>query len=201
MHDIKRYAVIVLVALGSAGHHGQVPSPTRSHVETLASERFGGRQAGSDGERLAADYLVAQLTRLGARPLPGRNDMFVPFEFVAGSRDAGATLRIGAAPFTSPRDVQALSYSDEGEVSGAVVFAGYGIVVPDSQNFGYDSYATLDVKDKVVVVLRYFPEDADPKTKSILARSTSRETSTRKSSSCRAGSSRPRMGGAPSSLA
>ena len=43
-------------------------------------------------------------------------------------------------------------------------------MVPDSQNFGYDSYAGLDVKDKVVVVLRYFPEDADQKTRSILAR-------------------------------
>jgi Peptidase family M28/PDZ domain/PA domain len=42
--------------------------------------------------------------------------------------------------------------------------------VPESQNFGYDSYATLDVKDKVVVVFRYFPEDADPKTRQILAR-------------------------------
>ena len=51
-----------------------------------------------------------------------------------------------------------------------MVFAGYGIVVPDSQDFGYDSYAALDVKDKVVVVLRYFPEDADQKTRGILAR-------------------------------
>ena len=51
-----------------------------------------------------------------------------------------------------------------------MVFAGYGLVVPDSQDFGYDSYAGLDVKDKVVVILRYFPEDAEPKTKAILAR-------------------------------
>ena len=50
------------------------------------------------------------------------------------------------------------------------MFAGYGIVVPDSQGFAYDSYATLDVKDKIVVVLRYFPEDAEPKTKGILSR-------------------------------
>ena len=51
-----------------------------------------------------------------------------------------------------------------------MVFAGYGIVVPDSQNFPYDSYATLDVKDKVVLRPRYFPEDAEPKTKGILTR-------------------------------
>jgi hypothetical protein len=65
---------------------------------------------------------------------------------------------------------RALSFSDNGDAEGGVVFAGYGIVVPESQGFAYDSYATLDVKDKVVVVLRYFPEDADPNTKAILAR-------------------------------
>jgi Zn-dependent M28 family amino/carboxypeptidase len=42
--------------------------------------------------------------------------------------------------------------------------------VPDSQSVGYDSYAGLDVKDKIVLVLRYFPEDADQKTRAILAR-------------------------------
>src|SRR5205814_5078067 len=72
--------------------------------------------------------------------------------------------------FMQRSDVQALSFSDNGDVTGPVVFAGYGIVVPEAQNFGYDSYATLDVKDKVVLVLRYFPEDADVPTKQILAR-------------------------------
>ena len=67
-------------------------------------------------------------------------------------------------------DVRALSFSDNGDVEAPLVFAGYGIVVPESQGFGYDSYATLDVKDKIVLVLRYFPEDADQKTRGILAR-------------------------------
>ena len=66
--------------------------------------------------------------------------------------------------------MRALSFSDNGEASGDVMFAGYGIVVPESQNFGYDSYAALDVKDKIVLALRYFPEDADQKTRQILAR-------------------------------
>ncbi|MEW6322301.1 MAG: M20/M25/M40 family metallo-hydrolase [Acidobacteriota bacterium] len=150
-------------------------SATRAHVETLASEAFGGRQAGSPGERMAAEYIAQELARIGARPLPGRSDMFVPFEFTAGSRDGGSRVTVtreGQPPqtFAAPTAVQALSFSDDAEVSGDVVFAGYGLVVPDSQNFGYDSYATLDVKDKVVLVLRYFPEDADQKTRGILAR-------------------------------
>src|SRR5262245_12209490 len=143
---------------------------TRAYVETLASEKFAGREAGSPGERLAADYIASQLTRMGAKPLPGRSDMFVPFSFTAGSRDGGSRAVVGSTTYDTTKDVIALSFSDDGEVSAPVVFAGYGIVVPDTQNFGYDSYATLDVKDKIVLVLRYFPEDADQQTRGILAR-------------------------------
>jgi hypothetical protein len=146
---------------------------TRSHVEFLASERLEGREAGSQGERLAAEYLAAQLARIGARPLPGRADMFMPFEFTGGTRDGGSRVTLtagGSNTFSAPGDVRALPFSDDGEVSGNVVFAGYGLVVPESQNFGYDSYAALDVTDKIVVVLRYFPEDTDEQTRAILAR-------------------------------
>ena len=44
--------------------------------------------------------------------------------------------------------MQALSFSDDAQVSGPVVFAGYGLVLPASHALGYDSYAALDVKDK-----------------------------------------------------
>jgi Zn-dependent M28 family amino/carboxypeptidase len=154
-------------------------SKTRADVEVLASERLGGRQAGSEGARLAADHLVAELKKLGAQPLPGQKDYRLPFSFTAGVKDGGTTLQVAAPPdgdargvaqFDSTSQVQALSFSDNAEVSGPAVFAGYGLVVPESQNFGYDSYATLDVKGKVVVVLRYFPEDADQKTRTILSR-------------------------------
>jgi Zn-dependent M28 family amino/carboxypeptidase len=163
------------IGLSVATLSAQTPAPatapaTRAYVETLASEKFSGREAGSTGERQAGDYIAAQLARIGARPLPGRQDMFMSFEFTAGSRDGGSQLVMGNQRFTAPDDVVALSFSDDAAVSAPVVFAGYGIVVPESQNFGYDSYATLDVKDKAVVVFRYFPEDADKETKSILAR-------------------------------
>ena len=165
-------------------------SSTRQHVQTLASEKLDGRLTGSPGERLAAEYIESQLQRIGAKPVPGLSSFRVPFEYTAGNRDGGSTVSLqwrkdgvaggvvtgaaasgAAAPANIPgAQVRALSFSDNGDAEGDVVFAGYGIVVPDSQDFGYDSYATLDVKDKIVVVLRYFPEDADQKTKGILAR-------------------------------
>ena len=164
--------------------HAQL-SKTRAHVEVLASPRLEGRLAGSTGEKLASDYLVGELKTIGAKPLPGQTDYLLPFEFTAGTKDGGSAVSLTSAPKNGVEGgvvfgsvgsagpgalVRALSFSDNGDVEGAMVFAGYGIVVPESQGFAYDSYATLDVKDKVVVVLRYFPEDAEAKTKGILSR-------------------------------
>ena len=71
--------------------HAQA-SKTRAHVETLASPRLEGRLAGSNGERLASDFLVAELQKIGAKPLPGQKDFRLPFEFTAGTRDGGSTI-------------------------------------------------------------------------------------------------------------
>jgi hypothetical protein len=169
--------VATLLALPVQTLGQSTPTKTKAHVETLASDKLEGRLAGSAGERLAADYIAAELGRLGAKPVPGRSDAFHTFQFTAGTKDAGSNLVLtrdgdGHSPhvFMTTAHVQALSFSDSAAVTGPVVFAGYGLVVPDSQNFGYDSYAGLEVKDKVVLVLRYFPEDADQKTRAILAR-------------------------------
>jgi Zn-dependent M28 family amino/carboxypeptidase len=169
--------LLIVLALAAATLQGQtaIQSRTREHVQTLASEKFEGRMAGSAGEKLAADYIARELTRIGAQPLPGQKDLFQTFQFTAGTKDAGSNITVttpGGDPrvFSTVQHVQALSFSDSSEATGEVVFAGYGLVVPESQNFGYDSYAGLDVKDKIVLVLRYFPEDADQKTRAILAR-------------------------------
>ncbi len=159
----------VALLLATVATTQQMATRTREYVQTLASERFEGRLTGSNGERLAADYIAAQLQKLGATPLPGRTDDMLPFDFTAGTRDGGSSMAVRGS-MAPAGQVRALSFSDNGDVDGPIVFAGYGIVVPETQNVGYDSYAGLDVKDKIVLVLRYFPEDADQKTKALLAR-------------------------------
>lgn len=149
-------------------------SALESHVTTLASPEFGGRLTGTEGEQRAAAYLAEQLDALGAEPLPGEDDLLLDFEFTSGARDTGSTIRIetesGAAAFSDHTRIQALGFSDSTEVEGEAVFAGYGIRVPDSQDFGYDSYATLDVSGKIAVVLRYVPEDLEGEARAILNR-------------------------------
>ncbi|MDO8679311.1 MAG: M28 family peptidase [Acidobacteriota bacterium] len=168
------FAAVSLV-VATANAQTATATRTKTHVQTLASDKFEGRLTGSNGEKLAADYLIAELKRIGAKPLPGMADFRVPFTFTAGSKDGGSKITIAhqkgdASNFVGNTNILALSFSDTAQATGAVVFAGYGLVVPEAQNFGYDSYAGLDVKDKIVVVLRYFPEDADQKTRAILAR-------------------------------
>ena len=68
---MKRYAIAVVLAAQVFGSaiDAQV-SQTRTYVETLASPRLEGRLAGSNGERLAADYIVSELQKISAKPLP-----------------------------------------------------------------------------------------------------------------------------------
>lgn len=142
----------------------------------LASEALGGRLTGSEGARKAAEFLAAELVEMGALPLPGQDSVLVPFEFTAGVRDTGSVLRLTAkaggevVEWPGGDDLQALSFSDSATVEGEVVFAGYGLVIPEKEGFSYDSYFGLDIEDKIVVVLRYFPEDAEQATRAILSR-------------------------------
>jgi Peptidase family M28/PDZ domain/PA domain len=183
-HQRLLLVLAAVLAAAAVTHPTADASKLRTYVTTLASDTFGGRMTGTEGERLARQFIISELKRIGAKPLSGRSDFELPFEFTAGTRDGGSTVSFsienpprdgvvsGVVPGTpQPGSARALSFSDNGDVVQApIVFAGYGIVVPESQDFGYDSYAGLDVKDKVVLVLRYFPEDADQKTKAILSR-------------------------------
>ena len=57
-----------------------------------------------------------------------------------------------SAPISAPRSA--------GKISAPVVFAGYGITAND---YKYDDYAGLDVKDKFVLMLRmYWPKEKPP---------------------------------------
>ena len=74
------------------------------------------------------------------------------------ARPLGAPMQ-----FEVETDFRPLSFSANGEVEGEVIFAGYGLSVPGEPGVGYDSYAGLDVKDKIVLVLRYVPEQVEMK--------------------------------------
>ena len=168
----------VLVLLGTTqlacGEQLPVDLDTRVLVETLASDAFEGRRTGSVGSQQAADYIIDQLEAIGAKPLPGQTDFRQSFAFTVGVSDGGTALAVnpdgGARQQWTGEDIRALSFSDNGSVEGPLIFAGYGLAVPETDDFSYDSFATLDVTDKIVVALRYFPEDTEGTLRATLSR-------------------------------
>jgi Tol biopolymer transport system component/Zn-dependent M28 family amino/carboxypeptidase len=141
----------------------------RLHVEQLASEAMAGRLTGTEGERLATDYVASAFRALGLEPAGEDGSWFQPFAFEVGAAlGPGNRLAIegaaGARSLAPDSDWRPFAFSRDGEVAAApVAFAGYGIVTPPSDTeISYDSYGELDVEGKWVVVLRYLPEDLAP---------------------------------------
>ena len=133
----------------------------RAQVEWLAAPEREGRMTGSRGAATAAEWIADQLSDHGLRPLG--ESFFHPFEFHAGVKtiDEQNELRVNGRAYELRTDYQPISFSESGEVEGNVVFAGYGLSVPEGGGPRYNSYDDIDVKDRIVLVLRYVPEAVD----------------------------------------
>ena len=143
----------------------------RAEVEWLADPSRDGRMTGTPGAQASAEFLAGYLGGVGLQPLGG--DYFQPFEFDAGVKLVAEknALAVNGRAFPLDTDFRPIAFSDSGEAEGDVVFAGYGLSVPDDgKGAGYNSYEGLDVKDKIVLILRYVPESVDAKRRAQLNR-------------------------------
>ena len=127
-------------------------------IKALTTPAMEGRGDGSPGLTLAANLIEQRFRALGLQPA-GKNGYEQPFSVITGAKlKADNRLEItnggGKKDLKINQDFVPFSFSSSGETSGPVVFAGYGVT---AKEFSYDDYAHLDVKDKIVVVLRYEP--------------------------------------------
>jgi Tol biopolymer transport system component len=171
--EAARTAIAAAPKRAQAGENAGEFSPEitetdlRREVEWLADEGREGRMTGSLGAQATASWLADYFRQAGLQSF-GEN-FAMPFQFNAGERVLPEKTRLeiaGAGSRPSPakldQDFRPLPFSENGDASGEVVFAGYGLVVPGDGGARYDSYAGVDVKDKIVLILRYVPENVDP---------------------------------------
>ncbi len=135
----------------------------------LAADELHGRMTGSEGAAKAAAYAVDLFSRSGAKPLPSYN-FKMPFDFSARTRvDSASTfLQYAGQNFTLGTDYHTLHFSEAGEVQGELVFAGYGLNIPDEN--GYNSYLGLNVKGKIVMILKEIANSGDPELDKLVSR-------------------------------
>ncbi|NBV87410.1 MAG: peptidase M28, partial [Verrucomicrobia bacterium] len=138
----------------------------QKQVEWLAAPERKGRRTGSPGAKATASWLSDFLKNNGVGA-PGEKYL-QEFAFPDGveiQRERNhLTAIVGEkeSPFTLDKDFRPLPFSDSGSLEAEVVFGGYGLSVPEGNGtHRYNSYDGLDVKDKVVLLLRYVPEGVE----------------------------------------
>lgn len=140
----------------------------KADVAFLADDLLEGRDTGSVGYEIAARFVAQRFAALGLQPAgdlqaDGKRSWYQQITFQKTERDGAAgTLAIagpaGTKNFTHGVDAVIGLNANEPKlnVSAPLVFVGYGM---ENKRLGLDDYAGLDVKGKIVVILRGFPGD------------------------------------------
>ena len=136
------------------------PDRVKAHVAFLADDLLEGRGTGTRGFDIAARYVASQFGAAGLQPGAKDGTWFQPVTLSETRLDGPASLTVtGAAPpatwahgseaIIGPSQIDAKT-----DVSAPLVFAGFGIDAPKQ---GFDDYAGLNVRGKIVVILQGIP--------------------------------------------
>lgn len=182
---IKRYLQLTLAALLLTGAFlaaekaSTIPAAAKKVADSfdtnrmktdlnfLASDLLEGRGTGQRGGDVAAAYIAAQFEIAGLKPA-GENGTYmqkVPLNGVTAQPESslkisGATGEPIQLKYLDDFVANPLSQNAEENISGPLVFVGYGITAPE---FGWNDYAGIDAHGKIVLALVNDPPSTDPK--------------------------------------
>jgi len=149
---------------GAYGADGKVDATLYwNDVKYLASPELKGRATGSPELEIAARFIADKYREFGVRPADGKDYLQgfpVTTDATLGRDNRFSFTEGGRSTAVPAGDFVPLSFSSVGKFSGTVVFAGYGITAPE---YHYDDYSGVDVKGKIVLVLRHEPQENDAK--------------------------------------
>jgi Zn-dependent M28 family amino/carboxypeptidase len=134
-----------------------------AHIKYLASDELKGRGSGTPGNNEAGDYIAGRFKAAGLKPAGENGTFFQKFSVFTGitlGTENALSFKQGKQTRTLKlsEEFMPLSSSANASANAPVVFAGYGISQAD---LGYDDYKGLDVKGKIVIVLRHTPDGDD----------------------------------------
>jgi hypothetical protein len=145
----------------AAGYDTLKPATLKADLTFLSSDALDGRLSLQPGSEVAIQWIASEFAKAGLKPAAG--DSFlqpVPLIEYAADR-ALTTLSVAhdGKPVESFHSPDAFAnFPNEIAVSGAVVFAGYGITAPE---LNYDDYAGIDARGKIVLLFNHEPQEAD----------------------------------------
>lgn len=129
----------------------------QQHISFLASDDLAGRLPGTDGDRLAAGYILSQFGKAGLKPMAENG--FQYFDVVTGvEAGPGNMLVAGDREGVMGSDFIPLSFSKNTKLEAEAVFVGYGFRVKND-TLDWDDFRGIDLQGKWAVVLRGEPGD------------------------------------------
>jgi hypothetical protein len=134
-----------------------LPSAIASHIRFLASDTLEGRETGTRGFEVAAEYVRAQFEAVGLEPLHD-DDWFQHFALRAAALDEkSSSLAINGTPLAIRKDflMRGDFARNDVSVSGSLVLARFGVTAPELH---HDDYAGIDARGKIVVLLSGAPK-------------------------------------------
>jgi hypothetical protein len=166
---LAAFLALVALAFPLSARAAVVPPSAAAmlaEVEMLAAPAMDGRASGTDGGLRAARHIAEVFRAAGLRPGGDDGSYLESFTVATGMRLAttghGNTLEDVAGDrksFEVGRDWIPHGGAAEDDVTGELVFAGYGVVAPAE---GYDDYGGLDVRGRIVMVLAGAPDHLSP---------------------------------------
>ena len=152
------------------------PEKIRAHVKFLSDDLLEGRGPGTRGGEIAAQYIATQFALYGLKP-GGDNATFLQqvnfvgtktigdkthFSFVPKKPEGGASIALYSYDLKYGDDytVTNRKLTETADIKVPIVFVGYGVNAPE---FGWNDYAGVDVKGKVVLCIVGDPPSDDPK--------------------------------------
>ncbi|MFC1724713.1 M28 family peptidase [candidate division KSB1 bacterium] len=139
------------------------------HVKYLASDEMRGRDTPSPELKKCAEYIANEFKSYGLTSTFKNTDYFQVFNCLKNKLDmteTGNGLPNKFAIIDNGKKEEFVIKSDflphfltsDGEITAEIVFAGYGITAPE---YKYDDYKNIDVKGKIVLVMRREPQEKD----------------------------------------
>ncbi len=143
------------------------PEKIRGYVKILADDAMEGRYPGTRGGDMAAAYIARQFAADGLMPAGDNGTFLQHINFVGMTVKADDTtfsfvpLNGAAIPlkFADDYTVSNLTLTPVVDIDAPIVFVGYGATAPE---FGWDDYAGVDVKGKVILCIVGDPPSDDP---------------------------------------
>ncbi|PIQ08618.1 MAG: hypothetical protein COW71_11125, partial [Ignavibacteriales bacterium CG18_big_fil_WC_8_21_14_2_50_31_20] len=152
---------LLLIALVSCSDKSEVNYEISSvnllkTVSYLSSKELQGRLGGSKEYFEAANFMAKEFAEIGLIPF-NKNSYFqnLKVEYNQILPKAEFSLykdRNFVKKYNLGKDYVFRGFSGAGDINAQVVFAGYGISIPE-----YDDYKNVDVKGKIVLAFKYNP--------------------------------------------